>query len=117
MSSNSQREESIKKTLEKINSIENMIDRPMYNIERPEETKIEIKIDNKVAHGTFLPSKAIQGIWYTSEQTFRAMKKDIFATGNNLDEIVDPYHCQSCKKNLDKQFWNFCPFCSSSFLE
>jgi hypothetical protein len=117
MKSFSKRENEIKQTLDKINSIENMLDEPMYNIDHKEEVKVEIKIDNKIAHGKFIPSKAIQGIWYASEQTFRAMKKDLFATGGNIDEIIVPYHCQSCKADLDKQFWNFCPFCSSRFLE
>lgn len=111
------REAEIKRTLEKINSIENMVDKPMYNIHRPEETQLEIKVDNKVAHGKFVPSKAIANIWYASEQTFRAMKKDLFVTGGNIDELVEPYQCHSCKSDLDKQFWHFCPYCGQSFLE
>lgn len=110
-------EEQIKRALDKINSIENMVDRPMYNIQAPEEKKVEIKVDNKVEHGKFLPSKAIPDLWYASEQTYRAMKKNLFATGDNIDEISEPYTCHSCKSQLDKQFWNFCPFCGQSFLE
>lgn len=117
MNTDRQREEQIRRTLEKINSIENMVDRPMYNINKPVETKVEIKIDNKIEHGKFLPSKAITGLWYASEQTFRAMKKDIFATGGNIDELVEPYNCFSCKSDLDKQFWHFCPYCGERFLE
>jgi predicted RNA-binding Zn-ribbon protein involved in translation (DUF1610 family) len=45
------------------------------------------------------------------------MKKDIFTLGGSLDEITEPYQCESCKSNLDKQFWNFCPFCGERFLE
>ena len=117
MKSDSIREEQVKRTLEKINSIENMVDRPMYRLDREEKHEIEIKIDNKVAHGMFVPSKKHPGLWYASEQTFRAMKKDLFATGGNLDEIAEPYQCHSCKTDLDKQFWNFCPYCGTKFLE
>ena len=111
------REEQVKRTLEKINSIENMVDKPLFNTQKEETTEIEIKVDNTVAHGLFIPSKVFIGQWRASEQTFRAMKKDIFTLGGSLDEITEPYHCESCKSNLDKQFWNFCPFCGERFLE
>ena len=117
MGTNSQRDEYIKRTLEKINSIENMVDRPMYQIDKEEKYQIEIKVDNSVAHGVFIPSKVFPGQWRASEQTFRAMKKDLFATGGNLDEIAEPYTCDSCQTKLDKQFWYFCPYCGSQFLE
>ena len=112
-----QREKEIQRTLEKVNSIENMVDRPMYNIHKPEEVKVEIKVDNKVANGLFVPSKVIENLWYANEQTYRAMKKDLFATGTNIDELVEAYQCHSCKTDLDKQFWHFCPYCGQSFLE
>ena len=117
MNHNSRREAEIKRTLEKINSIENMVDRPMYQINKPEQTKIEIKVDPKVEHGKFVPSKIVPHLWYASEQTYRAMKKDIFATGDNIDELIEAYQCYSCKTDLDKQFWYFCPFCGQRFLE
>lgn len=110
-------EKKIKKTLDKIKSLENLITEPCYNIDQPQDYKLEIKIDNKVENGKFIPSKAITGIWYASEQTFMAMKKNIFATGENIDELIDLYQCSSCHKELDKQFWNFCPFCGAKFLE
>ena len=114
---NSVREEDVKRTLEKINSIENMIDEPMYNINQEEEVKIHIKVDNTIEHGKFVPSKIYPGQWRASEQTFRAMKKDIFALGNSIDELVSPYTCESCKTDLDKQFWYFCPYCGEKFRE
>ena len=117
MKHDSIREEQIKRTLEKIQSIENMVDRPMYNTKQEEKFEIQIKVDNTVAHGQFIPSKVYPGQWRASEQTFRAMKKDLFALGDSIDEIAQPYQCHSCQSNLDKQFWNFCPFCGQSFLE
>ena len=117
MKEDSLREEHVKKTLEKINSIENMVDRPMFNTEQEETFKIDIKVDNTVPHGVFIPSKVYPGSWRASEQTFRAMRKDIFMLGESLDEIADPYQCTSCHTNLDKQFWTFCPYCGERFLE
>ncbi len=117
MREDTEREELVKKTLEKINSIENMVDRPMFNTEKEETFSVDIKVDNTVPHGLFIPSKVFPGSWRASEQTFRAMKKDIFMLGESLDEIAEAYQCTSCKTDLDKQFWHFCPYCGERFLE
>ncbi len=111
------REELIQNTLDKVKHMKSAANRQLFDLEKPEEVKIEIKVDNKVAHGLFVPSKAITGIWYASEQTYRAMKKDLFAFGETLDEIKEPYNCHSCKTDLDKQFWHFCPYCGEEFLK
>jgi len=110
------REENIKKQLIKINSIENQINQPHYNSEKEQKFSVHIIVDNSVGHGLFKPNPKQEGSWLASEQTFRAMKKDIFALGDSVDELVEPYQCQSCKTDLDKQFWHFCPYCGSSFL-
>ncbi len=117
MREDSIREEEVRKSLEKINDMKNMVDRPMYNTRAQEQIQVEIKVDNKIEHGMFVPSKIMPHLWYASEQTYRAMKKDIFALGNSIDELKEPYQCQSCKTNLDKQFWKFCPHCGEGFLE
>ena len=110
------REEHIKKTLEKIHSIENAINRPFYNTETQQQVQINIRIDNHVPHGLFKPDPKLEGGWIASEQTYRAMKKDIFALDEEMIDLQESYQCQSCKTDLDKQFWEFCPYCGASFL-
>lgn len=105
------------KTLERIQKMKNAVMQPLWKTHEEETFEVQIKIDNKVSHGKFVPSKAIEGIWYTSEQTYRAMKKNIFALGDDVDELVSPYTCLSCKTNLDQQFWHFCPYCGEQFKE
>jgi hypothetical protein len=120
MKNDSIREEHIKKTLDQIKRIENCVDKQMFNTQQEQKYEINIKVDNTISHGVFVPSKVFPGQWRASEQTFRAMKKDIFALGNSeemLDEIAQPYKCHSCQTNLDKQFWKFCPYCGELFLE
>ena len=116
MKEDGQRVELIKKTLNKVSHMKNAVQRPLFEQKTPEQNSLQIKIDNKLAHGVFVPSKAIAGIWYASEQTFRAMKKDLFMFGDTFDEIKEPYTCGSCKTDLDMQFWHFCPYCSERFL-
>lgn len=110
------REEQIKKTLDKINSIDNAINQPLYNTQQESQIKINIRVDNSVAHGLFKPDPKIDGGWIASEQTFRAMRKDIFALDESMIDLNEPYQCQSCKTDLDKQFWEFCPYCGASFI-
>ena len=110
-------EQEAQKTLEKIKSFTNLAGKPEYNTKSTEIYELNIKVDNSVPHGQFLPSHIYPGQWRASEQTFKAMKKDLFALGDSLDEIKEPYTCESCKSSLDKQFWFFCPYCGSSFKE
>lgn len=110
------REEQVKKELEKINAIENMVNKPFYNTQKEQSLKINIRVDNSVAHGMFKPDPKLEGGWITSEQTFRAMKKDIFALDPNMLDLHEAYQCQSCKTEVDKQFWEFCPYCGASFI-
>jgi hypothetical protein len=117
MKSDSLREAEVKKTLERIELMKNGVDNQLFNTDQEEQVQIHIKVDNSVDHGVFLPSKIYPGQWRASEQTFRAMKKDIFALGDSIDELVSPYNCQSCRTDLDKQFWSFCPYCGERFLE
>lgn len=112
---NSRRDKEIQATLRKISSIETLVNTPQYHINTAQEFKVHIKISNKVAHGMFIPLKDSPGQWMSSEQTYRALKKDIFSLAENIDELMEPHDCSSCKSSLDKQFWHFCPYCGQGF--
>lgn len=105
------------KTIDKIKTFKNLAGRAEYNLDQSETFQIDIKVDNSVPHGQFLPSKIYPGSWRASAQTFKAMKKDLFALGESIDELVSPYQCESCYSDLDRQFWIFCPFCGEPFKE
>lgn len=110
-------EEIARQTIEKIKSLQNIVQTPLYNLKHEDEFKIHITVDNTLAHGLFKPNPSIENGWLASEQTFRAMKKNIFALGENVDELMSPYTCHSCHSKMDQQFWHFCPYCGSQFLE
>jgi len=116
MSSYSDKDEAVRQTLKRIDAMKSAIDTPLFKQDEKEEFKIDIKIDNSLPHGQFFPSKIYPGQWRATAQTYKAMKKNIFALGEDLDELKEDYSCQSCKTSLDKQFWNFCPFCGERFL-
>lgn len=99
--------------IKKISSIENMVNNPKYHLENYSEEKIEIKIDDSMKHGSFRRDPMNEKIYYTTSQTFRAMKKDIFLV-SDPDDLKEPYDCHSCKAHLDLQFWHFCPYCGEA---
>ena len=117
MNSYSDKDEEVRQTLKKIEAMKNAVDLPLFKTQEKEEVQLEIKVDNSLPHGEFFPSKVYPGQWRATEQTYKAMKKNIFALGDDIDELTEEYVCTSCKKTLDKQFWNFCPFCGERFLK
>lgn len=107
----------IMRNLEKIKKIENAVDAPLYNTEQAQELKINILVDKNIAHGKFLPHPSTPNTWLASEQTFKAMKKNIFALDEEMLDMADNIICESCKTTIDRQFWFFCPFCGASYKE
>lgn len=106
----------VKRVLEKIKSIENMVGNPQYDLDSYQSYQINIKVDNSIPHGLFKPDPKVSGQYLASGQTFQAMKKDIFAV-SDPDDLREPYQCKSCRTDLDKQFWHFCPMCGEQFIK
>jgi hypothetical protein len=111
------REEHVKMTLEYLQQLENMVNNPVYDLAREQQVQINIRVSKDVPPAMFKPDPLNPEGWIANELTYRAMKKDIFALGADLDELIDTYQCTSCKTNLDKQYWHFCPHCGSKFEE
>lgn len=107
----------IMKNIERIKAFENAVDAPLYNTEKQIDINVNIAVDNKIAHGMFKPHPSKPNTWLASEQTFRAMKKNIFALDEEMLDLADNIICESCKTTIDKQFWFFCPYCGSSYKE
>ena len=89
--------ELLEKTLKNIQNIENAAGLPHYNTQQSQEYKVNIRVDNSVAHSLFKPDPKIEGGYICSEQTFKAMKKDIFALDEQMLDLEDLVECSSCK--------------------
>lgn len=109
------RSKNIQSAIDKISKIENHIDQSFYDLQAEQKLEVNIRVDNTVAHGMFKPDPKLEGGWIASEQTFRAMKKDIFALDEQMIDLQVKYNCTSCKTEIDRQFWNFCPHCGAQF--
>ena len=103
------------KILKQLESAKNAVNKPHFQTQNIQETEVQIRADKSVSLGKFLPDPAMVGHYRAHPITIRAMKKNIFAAGNDLFfELEKPYQCK-CGQNLDMQFWHFCPYCEAEF--
>ncbi len=105
----------IQENLKRIESYKNAVDNPLYDLNQVQSFKVQILIDDSMNHGEFIPDKEKENVWYATKQTFRAMKKDIFALDEQDLDLQELVECKSCNSALDKQFWHYCPYCGSSY--
>lgn len=105
--------EDIRKQLEKAKNIAN---RPHFDLNNWETSQVQIIPDTLVSPGKFKQDTKKNNVYYAHPTTIKAMKKNIFVAGQQPFEDLEIMHiCESCKTELDIQFWHFCPFCEAKF--
>ena len=117
MSEERERTEQARKTLEYIERLKNAAYQQEYDLKRPQEFNLKIEPNESIAPAMFRPHPDKPGIYEATSLTIRAMKKDIFLAGNDVDELKQPHTCTSCQQPLDRQFWFMCPYCGESFKD
>lgn len=98
------------KILEYIKKIENMAGQSAFDIERPENIKVNIRVDEKIRPAKFRPDPLLPNGYIANSLTIRAMRPDIFVLGESTEDLEFNYSC-SCGEVFDLQFWKLCPFC------
>lgn len=83
----------------------------------PETAQVAIRPDKKISLGMFKPHPFLQETYLAHPTTIRAMKKNLFMAGNDFEELEDLCTCTSCRQNIDRQFWHFCPYCETQLPE
>lgn len=96
---------------EVIQEIENHVQQPNFDLERREDIKVNIRVNESVAPAMFKPDPLLPGGFIANSLTIRAMRQDIFVLGDSLDDFSAPWPC-ACGKELDVQFWKLCPYCA-----
>ena len=94
----------------RITSLRNSANMPLTS-SNPVEKKIRLVRDESVAPSKFKQSKVDPCIYYASQLTISAVKKDLFMVGNDFEDLEEIKECVDCKREIDAQFWKFCPFC------
>ena len=87
-----------------------MAGQPQFDLERREDIKVQIRVNESIGPGMFKADPLIPGGYLANSLTIRAMRPDIFVLGESLDDLSAPYSCR-CGKEFDVQFWKLCPFC------
>ena len=95
---------------DKIKSLKNAGNLPLTSPNSVEST-VRLIPDEKIAPSLFKPSQIEPNVYYATSLTIRAVKKDIFMAGDGFEDLEMIRPCLDCGKNLDLQFWKFCPFC------
>jgi len=100
------------KLYEKLMKATNAAELPHFQRKPEEEFKVEIKPDKSVAPAMFVPDPDRSGHYKAHPTTIAAMRKDIFVGGAEMFEDLEVlYRCERCGKEIDLQFWKFCPYC------
>lgn len=106
---------SAQELFEDIQKMTNGIDTALFNTNKAEEIKINIRPDKTIAIGLFKPDPILLSGFVAHPDTIRAMRKDLFVTDPDLLDRGLLINCDSCKQPLDCQFWLYCPFCGENF--
>lgn len=102
------------KVLDYIKKLENEVAQPGFDIDRREDIKINLRVDESVGPAKFRPDPLIPGGYLANGLTIWAMRADIFVLGETTDDLTILHSCD-CGKEIDVQFWKLCPYCSRSF--
>lgn len=100
----------------KLVSATNAANQLHFNESQSSEYEVSIKPDSTVGLGKFKPDPSAKAAYRAHPTTIAAMRKDLFIAGS--DEFLDlqkVYQCESCKADIDIQFWIFCPYCEAKF--
>ncbi|MBA2405690.1 MAG: hypothetical protein H0V66_13015 [Bdellovibrionales bacterium] len=97
-----------------IKKLENAVDQPLLDLERREDVKIKIRVDEKVPPAMFKPDPLIPNGYIANLLTIRAMRPDLFVFSDSMEDLSAIHHC-ACGKEIDIQFWKICPYCARSF--
>lgn len=87
-----------------------------FNLQQDEVRQVQIRPDSTVSLGHFRPDPLVPGALKAHPQTIRALRTEIFVAGHDLFDSLEFLHiCEGCHKEIDLQFWHFCPFCEKMF--
>lgn len=101
---------------QELKKLQNAAGKPLVDFERVEEYSVPLRADNKVAPAMFVPDPLIPNGFKANPVTLRAMKKDIFyVSSEGFEDLEQLIQCKGCNKEIDAQFWHFCPYCEASF--
>lgn len=100
---------------EKLKTYSNAANLPLFSPDYHESFNVNIKPDTGIARAKFIPDPLQPNIFRAHPVTIKAMRKELFMGGVDFVDLECLRICDSCKHEIDLQFWHFCPYCEASF--
>lgn len=85
--------------------------RKAYALDEKQEESIQILPDDSVSPAKFKAHAHLANTFIAHPLTIRAMKKDIFILGDDIE--FHNIECIQCSKHFEKECWNLCPYCGA----
>lgn len=102
--------------LDQISGLQNAGGKSLLHLDGREDISVHLRADKSVTPGMFKADPLIPGGYLAHPVTLRALKKDIFAVGDEVfSDLEFITECTGCKRQIDIQFWHFCPHCEAPF--
>ncbi len=73
----------------KLKQVKNAADKQHFNMQAVEDIKVNLRPDPTVKPAMFIPDPLLPGCYKAHPVTLRALRKDIFAAGNDLFEDLE----------------------------
>lgn len=99
--------------LDKLKKLENAANKPLLAIDHAQDHHVQIRPDKNISLAKFLPDPLIPMGYKAHPTTIAAMRKDIFVAGEFFFKDLEEIYLCKCKREIDLQFWKFCPYCES----
>lgn len=81
-----------------------------------EVVQVNIRPDKSISPAKFKADPLLPGGYLAHPTTIRAVRVDIFVGGQEVFEDLEyNIECEGCKRQIDVQFWKFCPYCEAKF--
>lgn len=100
--------------LKKLKSYSNAANLPLFHTDYHEKYEVQILPDSKIGPAKFIPDALRPNVFHAHPITIRAMRKELFMGGEDFIDLQCLRICDSCKHEIDLQFWQFCPYCEAS---
>ncbi len=104
-----------KSQFEKLKTFSNAANSPLFSHDYHETFKVNILPDKTISPAKFVPDPLRPNLFLAHPTTIKAMRKELFMGGEDFVDLECLRICNSCKQQIDLQFWHFCPFCEASF--
>lgn len=100
---------------ERLKNVENSVGSRHFNTDKQTETDIKLIVNEKISPAKFRAHAFLINTFEANSLTIRAVRKDLFAAGDELFIDLEVKKECHCGKVIDLQFWKICPYCGKEF--